>query len=106
MLPQIASYIQSINPFTSTHSVHFGKLDIQSLLELEPYDYYRVAQLIEELQPVLEAEEENDKALSRHPIGYLGEPDDIAYAVLYLASDESKFVTGSEFVIDGGYLAR
>lgn len=41
-----------------------------------------------------------------HPIGHLGEPDDIAYGILYLASDESKFVTGSELVIDGGYTAQ
>jgi NAD(P)-dependent dehydrogenase (short-subunit alcohol dehydrogenase family) len=41
-----------------------------------------------------------------HPIGHIGEPDDIAYGILYLASDESKFVTGSELVIDGGYTAR
>ncbi len=50
-------------------------------------------------------EEERAKALSRHPIGFLGEPNDIAYMVLYLASDESKFVTGAEMVVDGGYLA-
>ncbi|MDZ7761617.1 MAG: glucose 1-dehydrogenase [Desulfovermiculus sp.] len=43
---------------------------------------------------------------SRHPIGHVGEPDDIAYGVLYLASDESKFVTGSELIIDGGYTAQ
>lgn len=43
---------------------------------------------------------------SRHPIGNVGDPDDIAYGVLYLASDESKFVTGSELVIDGGYTAQ
>lgn len=43
---------------------------------------------------------------SLHPIGHVGEPDDIAYGILYLASDESKFVTGSELVIDGGYTAR
>ena len=36
----------------------------------------------------------------------MGEPEDIAYGVLYLASDESKFVTGSELVIDGGYTAK
>jgi len=36
------------------------------------------------------------------PIGFFGEPDDVAYGVLYLASDESRFVTGSEMVIDGG----
>ena len=41
-----------------------------------------------------------------HPLGHLGEPDDIAWGVVYLASDESKFVTGSELVIDGGYTAR
>ncbi|KQW72779.1 glucose 1-dehydrogenase [Methylibium sp. Root1272] len=41
-----------------------------------------------------------------HPIGRMGEPDDIAYGVLYLASDESAFVTGSELVIDGGYTAQ
>ncbi len=41
-----------------------------------------------------------------HPIGHIGEPDDIAYGVLYLASDESKFVTGTELVIDGGYTAQ
>jgi NAD(P)-dependent dehydrogenase (short-subunit alcohol dehydrogenase family) len=42
----------------------------------------------------------------RHPIGHVGEPDDIAWGALYLASDEAKFVTGSELVIDGGYTAR
>lgn len=43
---------------------------------------------------------------SLHPIGHVGEPNDIAYGILYLASDESKFVTGSELVIDGGYTTR
>ena len=41
-----------------------------------------------------------------HPLGHMGEPDDIAWGVVYLASDESNFVTGSELVIDGGYSAR
>ncbi len=36
------------------------------------------------------------------PMGHVGEADDIAYGILYLASDESKFVTASELVIDGG----
>jgi NAD(P)-dependent dehydrogenase (short-subunit alcohol dehydrogenase family) len=41
-----------------------------------------------------------------HPVGHMGEPDDIAWGVVYLASDEAKFVTGTELVIDGGYTAR
>jgi len=40
-----------------------------------------------------------------HPIGRVGEPEEIAAGVLYLASDESKFITGSELAIDGGYTA-
>lgn len=43
---------------------------------------------------------------SLHPIGHIGEPIDIAYGILYLVSDESKFVTGSELVIDGGYTCK
>lgn len=43
---------------------------------------------------------------SVHPIGHMGDPDDIAWAVVYLASDEAKFVTGAELAIDGGYTAR
>lgn len=41
-----------------------------------------------------------------HPLGHMGEPDDIAWGAVYLASDESKFVTGASLVIDGGYTAR
>jgi NAD(P)-dependent dehydrogenase (short-subunit alcohol dehydrogenase family) len=40
------------------------------------------------------------------PMGHIGEPSDIAHLCVYLASDESKFATGAEFVVDGGYLAQ
>jgi NAD(P)-dependent dehydrogenase (short-subunit alcohol dehydrogenase family) len=43
---------------------------------------------------------------SMHPIGRLGEPQDIAHAVLYLAADASRFMTGAELVVDGGYIAQ
>jgi NAD(P)-dependent dehydrogenase (short-subunit alcohol dehydrogenase family) len=50
-------------------------------------------------------EEAYAKLARQVPLGKIGEPDDIAYAVLYLASDESKFVTGSELKVDGGISA-
>jgi NAD(P)-dependent dehydrogenase (short-subunit alcohol dehydrogenase family) len=51
--------------------------------------------------------QETRKALdAKHPLGHVGEPDDIAWGIVYLASDESKFVTGTELIIDGGYTAQ
>ncbi len=47
-----------------------------------------------------------ERILSRIPMGRVGTADDIAYGMLYLASDESSFVTGSELVIDGGTTAQ
>jgi NAD(P)-dependent dehydrogenase (short-subunit alcohol dehydrogenase family) len=51
-------------------------------------------------------EETKTAVAALHPLGHLGDPDDIAWGCVYLASDEAKFVTGSELVIDGGYTAR
>ena len=44
--------------------------------------------------------------LSRIPLGRYGRPEEVAYGVLFLASDESSFMTGSELVIDGGWTAQ
>jgi len=47
------------------------------------------------------------KALdAKHPLGHVGDPDDIAWGIVYLASDEARFITGADLVIDGGYTAR
>lgn len=43
---------------------------------------------------------------SMHPVDRIGEPEDVAHGALYLASEESKFVTGTELVIDGGFTAQ
>jgi NAD(P)-dependent dehydrogenase (short-subunit alcohol dehydrogenase family) len=53
-----------------------------------------------------ELEEGRRATAALHPLGHMGEPDDIAWGAVYLGSDEAKFVTGSELVIDGGYTAR
>ena len=62
-----------------------------------------VSHFLEETEDAAEARKAVD---ALHPLGHIGEPDDIAWGVVYLASDEARFVTGSELVIDGGYTAR
>ena len=54
----------------------------------------------------LEPEEYFTKVGKQHPLGCIGEPGDIAFIDLYLASDESKWTTGAEFVVDGGWTAQ
>jgi NAD(P)-dependent dehydrogenase (short-subunit alcohol dehydrogenase family) len=60
--------------------------------------------------PMTEARRKDAEAyrltVSRIPLGRYGEPEEVAYGVLYLASDESSFVTGAELVIDGGWTAQ
>ena len=53
----------------------------------------------------MEEEGYQEKMLNRIPLGRTGQPEDVAYGALYLASDESSFVTGSDLVIDGGMAA-
>ena len=61
------------------------------------------------VQETVDADADPQKAMQRLrrmvPMGKIGEPDDIGYMVLYLASDESKFTTGAEMVVDGGCTA-
>ena len=52
------------------------------------------------------SEEDRQKRLANTPLQFFAEAEDVAYAVLYLASDESRYVTGSELVIDGGVTAQ
>jgi len=54
----------------------------------------------------LNPEEENRKASELHLLGRQGEPKEVAATVAFLASDDSSFMTGSDLIVDGGYLAR
>lgn len=48
----------------------------------------------------------NASVIAATPLGRAGKPEEVAHACLFLASDESSFVTGSELLVDGGYLAQ
>ena len=62
------------------------------------------------LEQAINSSQDHEKALQTMaasiPLGRLGTPEDIARGVLYLASDESSFVTGTDLIIDGGYTAK
>jgi 3(or 17)beta-hydroxysteroid dehydrogenase len=53
-----------------------------------------------------DAEARRMALIALHPVGHLGDPEDVAWAAVYLASDEAKFIVGAELVIDGGYSAQ
>ncbi|MBN9507606.1 MAG: SDR family oxidoreductase, partial [Alphaproteobacteria bacterium] len=47
-----------------------------------------------------------DAVVQRHPLGRIGQPVEVANAILFLASDEASFITGAVLPVDGGYLAQ
>jgi NAD(P)-dependent dehydrogenase (short-subunit alcohol dehydrogenase family) len=47
-----------------------------------------------------------DAVVKRHPLGRIGRPEEVANAILFLASDEASFITGAVLPVDGGYLAQ
>lgn len=61
--------------------------------------------ILDPIRQMFGKENAEAKLARQIPLGHIGEPDDIANAVLYLASDESKFMTGAELKLDGGISA-
>ena len=61
ILESIAQFIHPLNPYVAIMSVPFGNLSIDEVLAMPEYDYHRVAQLVDELKPVLEAETHDER---------------------------------------------
>ena len=56
--------------------------------------------------PMNEQEPDLDAAIAATPLGRVGTPQEVSNAVLFLVSPAASFITGTELVVDGGYLAR
>ena len=107
--PGLAAYNASkagVRNFTKSAALHCAASGYRIRVNSVHPGYIWTPMVENHLRSVGDVEVLRKQIDAMHPIGHMGEPDDIAYGVLYLASDESKFVTGSELVIDGGYIAR
>ena len=105
--PDIPPYHASkgaVRLMTKTDALEYAENDIR-VNSVHPGFIWTplVEEYLSDQGDVAEGREQLDEL---HPLGHVGAPKDIADGILYLASDESKFVTGSELVIDGGYTAR
>lgn len=80
------------------NSIHPGVISTEMAQRL--FEGYELNGLVESVDDAV------SKFLERHPIGRLGVPADIANVIVFLASDESAFITGTEIVVDGGVCAE
>lgn len=98
---QVASYAASkgaVANLTRALAVEFAQDNIRVNAVCPGYV---ITPLIDQLD-----EEAREYLVTQHPIGRLGKPEEIAKAVLFLASDDASFVTGANLLVDGGYTAR
>ncbi len=89
----------ALEPFTKCVAVDYGPENIRANTVCPAY--VRVEHTADTHDQMGE-----EKMKELHPVGRAGKPEDVANAVLYLASDESSWVTGSSLIVDGGYLAQ
>ena len=102
--PRSTAYTASkgaVRLFTKATAIQYAREGIRSnSIHPGPID-------TEMIQQVWQGEDNSrEESIARTPLGRVGTVDDIAYGALFLASDESSFMTGSELVIDGGSTAQ
>jgi NAD(P)-dependent dehydrogenase (short-subunit alcohol dehydrogenase family) len=90
----------AIHVMTKSAAVQFGKDGIR-VNSVHPGYMPPMLTSVTSADPAVRA-----KALANLPLGRAGRPEEVANAVLFLASDEASYITGAELVVDGGYLAQ
>jgi len=106
----ISSKLKGINPYphskggviqlTKDMAVGFAELNIRVNALCPGYSKTNLTKMLWEDKKI------EEYITSLHPMGRLAEPEEIAYAALFLASDEASFITGACLPVDGGYLAQ
>lgn len=99
---------------SGAHAYHATKGAVRNMSKSAAITYAKENVRVNSLHPGFietpltdaQAPEINEYVVSMTPMGRAGKPREIAHGVVFLASDESSFMTGSELVIDGGYLAQ
>ncbi len=99
---------------TGAHAYHATKGAVRNMSKSAAISYAKENIRVNSLHPgfiltpLTEAQDPavNEYVVGQTPMGRAGLPEEIAYGAVFLASDEASFVTGSELVIDGGYLAQ
>lgn len=107
--PNLASYNASkggVRIFTKSAALHCGKAGLKVRVNSVHPGYIWTPMVEDYIRSIGDVDKGRAALDALHPIGHVGDAMDVAFGVLYLASDESKFVTGSELVIDGGYTAQ
>ena len=109
--PQVAAYNASkagVRVFTKSAALHCASQGYLVRVNSVHPGFIGTALVTGALESMSEADAIafEERILASIPMGRMGEPKDIANGILYLASEESSYMTGSELVIDGGYIAR
>jgi NAD(P)-dependent dehydrogenase (short-subunit alcohol dehydrogenase family) len=109
--PKVAAYNASkggVRIFTKSAALHCAAEGYPIRVNSVHPGFIATAMVTDAVGSMTEADGEafQERIMSNIPMGHMGEPVDIANGVLFLASEESRYMTGSELVIDGGYIAR
>ena len=106
--PNLAAYCSSkggVRTFTKSAAIHCAKSGYGIRVNSVHPAFIDTPMVDKMVQASKDPEKAKANLAKPIPLGRIGEPEDVAAAVAYLASDDAKFVTGTELLVDGGMLA-
>ncbi len=107
--PRVADYSSAkagVRNFTKSSALDCARKGYGVRVNSIHPGYIRTGMILKPAADAGDIEGKMETGIAKHPIGRLGLPEDVANAVLFLASDQASFITGAELPVDGGYLAQ